>query len=207
MSEIEQFYTITGSSEFIFKEKNSEFISQAYPVENEEDAQKILSEVRKTHYNATHHCYAFKFSDNKFKYSDDGEPNGTAGIRILNAIDHYQLRNILVVVIRYYGGIKLGVGPLGKAYYFAAEELLFRVDRVLKVPYFVAHITTDFNQVSQVHYAINMFKAKIAKTDYSEKVHFECFVKPELFDKLENQLFEASKGTIRIEKTDKILFL
>jgi uncharacterized YigZ family protein len=207
MSEFEQFYTIKGFSEFIFKEKNSEFIAQIFPVSNSTEVQDIINNVRKKHYNASHHCYALKFCNNDFKYSDDGEPNGTAGIRILNAIDHFQLKNVIVIVVRYFGGVKLGVGPLGKAYYYAAEELLSGVEKILKVPYSVVNVIADFNMVKHVHHAVNILNAKIAKTEYGDKVIFECFIKPEMFNKLENQLFEASKGEIEVKKSDKILFL
>jgi uncharacterized YigZ family protein len=207
MPEIEQFNTIKSFSEFIFKEKNSEFIAQAYPLETEEEVQKTLIDIRKIHYNAAHYCYAAKLNNNYLKYSDDGEPNGTAGIRILNAIDHFRLKNVLVVVIRYYGGIKLGVGPLGKAYYFASEELLNKSDKIPKDPFLQIEIITDFNLVSQVHHTVSTFKAKIVKTDYSENVKFECLIKPDLFESLKNSLFEASRGSIRVTNSDKILFL
>jgi uncharacterized YigZ family protein len=207
MFQIEQFSTIKSFSEFLYKEKNSEFIAHAYPVETEEEALKILSKIRKTHYNATHHCYAIKLINNYLKYSDDGEPNGTAGIRILNAIDHFQLKNVLVIVIRYFGGIKLGIGPLGKAYYTAAEEVLKNCEKVQKEPLLSINITADFNLISQVHHAAGLYKAKIVKTEYFDKVNFECLIKPELFENLKNYLFEVSRGTIEVTNSDKILFL
>jgi uncharacterized YigZ family protein len=207
MPEIAEYLTIKSFSEFIFKEKNSEFIAQAYPVKTVEEVQNILNDVRKTHYNAAHHCYAVKLNNNYLKYSDDGEPNGTAGIRILNAIDHFQLKNILVIVIRYYGGIKLGVGPLGKAYYFASEELLNGTEIILKIPFLQIEIMAGFELVSQVHHSVSIFKAKIVKTEYSENVNFECLIKPELFENLKNSLFEASRGSIKVTNSDKILFL
>lgn len=207
MLQIEQFTTIKSFSEFSFKEKNSEFIARAYPVDNEEEVVTILNTIKKDHYNAAHHCYAVKLINNYLKYSDDGEPNGTAGIRILNAIEHFQLKNLLVVVIRYFGGVKLGVGPLGKAYYAAAEEVLSKCEKILKKPYLNISITADFNLISQVHHAANLFKLKMINVEYMENVCFDCLIEPEYFEILKNHLFEVSRGTIRVTNSDKILFL
>ena len=124
MQKIENYKTIGSFNETTLKEKSSVFNAQAYPVENEEDALQIVEKTKKKYYDATHHCYAYKLTGNKIKYSDAGEPSGTAGIRILNAINHFNMQNILVIVIRYFGGTKLGVGPLGKAYYNSVIQTL-----------------------------------------------------------------------------------
>ena len=100
MSEIEKIKSITKFTETKFKEKGSQFIGQAYPVQKEEEAQELLESIRKKYYDATHHCYCYNIFESVNKYSDDGEPSGTAGIRILNAINHFELTNILVVSIR-----------------------------------------------------------------------------------------------------------
>ncbi|MDY0082235.1 MAG: YigZ family protein, partial [Ignavibacteriaceae bacterium] len=116
----EQIKTIKEYRQNSFKEKSSEFLAIVYPVENVSAAQDYLQEIRKKYYDASHHCYSYKIKTGEQKYSDDGEPNGTAGIRILNAIEHFGLTGILLFVVRYFGGIKLGVGQLGKAYYNAS---------------------------------------------------------------------------------------
>ena len=106
--------------------KKSKFLAQCYPIQTKEDAEEILSKIRKEHYTANHNCFAYRtgLDDNNFRYSDDGEPSGTAGKPILQAIDHYQYKNIIVIVTRYFGGIKLGVGPLMRAYYDSAISAL-----------------------------------------------------------------------------------
>jgi putative IMPACT (imprinted ancient) family translation regulator len=89
--------TILENSTTEFKEKGSRFIGQIYHAKNEHKVNTILEKVRKEHYNATHHCYAYRFLNNDIKYSDDGEPNGTAGIRILNALQHFDLVYNLII--------------------------------------------------------------------------------------------------------------
>ncbi|MDZ7765436.1 MAG: YigZ family protein [Melioribacteraceae bacterium] len=96
------------------------FIGYAAPCKNDEEAEQILEGKKKQYYDATHNCYAYKILPESIKYLDDGEPSGTAGIRILNAIQHFDLTNLIVISTRYFGGTKLGVGPLGKAYYNSA---------------------------------------------------------------------------------------
>lgn len=128
----DQIQTIEQQHETKFKEKGSLFIGQVYPVNSVEEAEEFLTSVRKKFYDATHHCYAYRIMENDSKYSDDGEPNGTAGIRIANAINHFELTNLLVISIRYYGGTKLGVGPLGKAYYQSAYDTLSEMEIVTK---------------------------------------------------------------------------
>ena len=117
MDKIEEIKTIKKSAEVKFKEKGSLFLSKSYNITNVENVEDILNNLKKEFFDATHRCFAYRLNSvstaNNFRYSDDGEPSGTAGIRILNAIDHFELQNCLIAVIRYFGGTKLGVGPLG----------------------------------------------------------------------------------------------
>ena len=118
---------IEKSYKYEIKVKGSRFFGFAFPAENEEEIYHKLKRLKKEYYDASHHCYAYKLTDN-FKYSDAGEPSGTAGIRILNAIDHYDLVNILIVIVRYFGGTKLGAGNLGRTYYESAIKVLAKAD-------------------------------------------------------------------------------
>ncbi|MGB5894590.1 MAG: YigZ family protein, partial [Ignavibacteriaceae bacterium] len=99
----EKILTVDNFAEVTYKEKSSVFIGQVYHCEMENEAANILEPIKKKYYNASHHCFAYKLISEQFKYSDDGEPNGTAGIRILNAIEHFNLINVMVVIFRYYG--------------------------------------------------------------------------------------------------------
>ena len=114
MNIVKSIRTIEGITEASIKEKGSVFTGKAYFMSNSQDCIAKLNEIKKEFYDATHHCYCYKLNTGEIKYSDNGEPSGTAGIRILNAIEHFILTDMLVVVIRYFGGTKLGVGPLVK---------------------------------------------------------------------------------------------
>lgn len=139
----EQIKTIKNFNQNSFKEKGSEFIAIVNSVDNEETALNQLTEIRKKYFDATHHCYAYKLKSGEEKYSDDGEPKGTAGIRILNAIEHFDLRDVLVIVVRYFGGTKLGVGPLGKAYYNSSIDVLNTSEIITLTLYQSLLIETD----------------------------------------------------------------
>lgn len=123
---ITSFLTIIGSSTAEYKEKGSKFIGMAFPVTSEEEVKSRLTEVRKKYFDARHHCYAYVLGADKSKSraNDDGEPNHSAGDPILGQIRSKNLTNVLVVVVRYFGGTKLGVGGLITAYKTSAEEAL-----------------------------------------------------------------------------------
>ncbi|QCK17018.1 YigZ family protein [Mangrovivirga cuniculi] len=122
----DSYKTIASSSEGFYKEKGSKFISHAYPVNSEEEVKQHLDDLRKRYHDARHHCYAYLIGvDGKiFRANDDGEPNHSAGDPILGQIKSFELSGVLVVVIRYFGGTKLGVGGLIHAYKTAAQEAL-----------------------------------------------------------------------------------
>ncbi len=197
-----QFLTIKGFLETKLKEKNSLFIAQSYPIENEDEFQKILIETKKKYYDATHHCYAFKLQNNIFKYSDDGEPNGTAGIRILNAIDHFDLINVAGLVIRYFGGTKLGVGPLGKTYYESIFQNLHKAKKIYKTEYQKIKIQVDFEFVSLVHRILSSIDAKIDSTNYENNVEFIYFIKPADFDNVKQKLMDNTHGKVLVNVDD-----
>jgi uncharacterized YigZ family protein len=195
----EQIKTIKDFREFSFKEKGSEFIAIVYPVDNEATALNQLNEIRKKYFDASHHCYAYKLKSGEEKYSDDGEPKGTAGLRSLNAIEHFDLSDVLLVVVRYFGGTKLGVGPLGKAYYNASIEVLNTSEILTKTLFQKILIEVDFNFVSHVHRVINHYSAIIADSEYSNIAKFYCFVKPNDFELINIELSNLTNGQILIK--------
>jgi uncharacterized YigZ family protein len=121
-----KYRTIQGKSEGLYKEKGSKFLSFAYPVNSEADVKQQLDNLRKEYFDARHHCYAYILGaeKTKFRANDDGEPNHSAGDPILGQIKSKDLTNVLIVVVRYFGGTKLGVSGLISAYKTAAEEAL-----------------------------------------------------------------------------------
>jgi len=113
--------------ETLFKEKNSKFFGYAFPVHSEEEVKTILEQVKKQHFSARHWCYAYQIGTGKnvyFRANDDGEPNNSAGMPIYGQIQSFDVTNILVIVVRYFGGVKLGVGGLVSAYKTSAQMAL-----------------------------------------------------------------------------------
>ncbi len=198
--------TLKKASEKSYKEKNSEFISRAFPVKSEQDVLIFLEDTKKLNYDASHHCYAFRLKDNSFKYSDAGEPAGTAGIRILNAIDHFEIKDILIIVTRYFGGTKLGVGPLGRAYSKSAELLLKECVFQEERPFCRVDIISDFSFISLVHHELSYHSAIIENIDYDQRVIFKTLVPPEESETLKSALIDSSKGNIEIKTDNRIIY-
>lgn len=143
------------SEEILFKEKNSKFFGYAFPVTSEEEIKKHLEIIRKHHYNAVHCCYAFQIGTDKiqFRANDDGEPSNTAGAPIYGQIQSYGLTNLLVVVVRYFGGIKLGVGGLICAYRTSAQMVLEAaeiIEKTVNTNYSISFNYTNMNKVMRV---------------------------------------------------------
>ena len=198
---------VESFNEFQIKDKGSLFIGQIYPVESEAEVSEILKSVKKKFYDATHHCFAYKLVDGKVKYSDDGEPSGTAGVRILNAIEHDSLFNQLIIVIRYFGGTKLGVGPLGKAYYNAANGVINSSEIKEKSLHQKISIESDFSQVSNIYHILNQNNAKIEKEEYSDKVRFEVHSLPSKINAICKFLIEISQNQVKIEQKIEFRYL
>lgn len=143
------------SEEILFKEKNSKFFGYAYPVTSEEEIKNHLDLLRKKHYGAVHFCYAYQIGTDKiqFRANDDGEPSNTAGAPIYGQIQSFGLTNILVVVVRFFGGIKLGVGGLISAYRTSAQmalEFSEIIERTIDVHYIVSFDYKNINKVMRV---------------------------------------------------------
>ena len=146
---------VCPSEEILFKEKNSKFFGYAFPINSEEEIKNYLENLRKQHHGAVHFCYAFQIGTNKiqFRANDDGEPSNTAGTPIYGQIQSFGLTNILVVVVRFFGGIKLGVGGLIAAYRTSAQmalEVSQIVERTINLHYIVSFDYKNMNKVMRV---------------------------------------------------------
>ena len=156
---IDSYLTLAGKSEGNFKEQGSKFLYFAFPVDSEEDIKRELSTLRKLYYDATHHCYAWAMGKEAmhFRANDDGEPNHSAGDPILGQIRSHQLTNVLIVVVRYFGGTKLGVSGLIKAYKKAAalaideNEIIREWVKISLDLRFAYPVTNDVMKVVKTH--------------------------------------------------------
>jgi len=146
------YYTLKANSEGLYKEKGSKFIAHAYPVKTETDIKEILATLRKTYHDARHHCYAYILGYDKSAYrvNDDGEPSGTAGKPIYGQLLSHDLTNVLVVVIRYFGGTLLGVSGLIRAYKLATKDAIDNatiIEKTVKDVYTIAFTYEAINDV------------------------------------------------------------
>lgn len=207
MDVLKSFKTIKDSSESKIKEKSSIFIGKAFPIDNIQSFDKIFAEIKKEFYDASHHCYAYKLINGSVKFSDSGEPAGTAGIRILNAIEHFELNNTLIIVIRYFGGKKLGIGPLGNAYYNCALKALEEAEKIEKQGFKKISLTLKFEQINTLYKTLNQYDGKIVSEDYGSTVTVECVVKLEKVKNYVDAITEASNGRIKIKEKDEIVYI
>ena len=146
------FKSISGPSEGLYKEKGSKFLAFAYPVVSEEEVRTVLDRIRKEYYDARHHCYAYRLglTGNVWRYNDDGEPSSTASRPIYGQILSRELSDVLIVVVRYFGGTKLGVPGLIRAYKTAAADALDHARTVEKVASERYAVTFDYVAMDRV---------------------------------------------------------
>lgn len=155
----------------VLKEKGSKFIGFAYPVSNEEELKNALEKIRTEHPKATHHCYAFRIGLNgeNYRANDDGEPSGSAGLPIYNQLLAHDITNVIVIVVRYYGGTKLGVSGLVKAYKESAKMTLEEAHIITRELEVEMEVQFNFNQQNTIFTLLSKFDAKIVTFDSQER--------------------------------------
>ncbi len=198
--------TISGFFESKYKEKGSLFIGRAYPAEDAFQAESVLALVKKEFYDATHNCYAWKLKDGSVKYSDDGEPTGTAGVRILSAINHFNLTDIIVISTRYYGGTKLGVGPLGKAYYESALTALESAAFTEYTRFRKVIFSVGFDDTGKIFHHLQKDFIRLISQDYSDGLAITTEIRYDLAGKFSEDLFDEFHGRIKTEMTDEEIY-
>lgn len=149
---MDTYKTINSPAEGIYKEKGSKFLSFVLPVNNAEEVKVIVTDFRKRYFDARHICYAYMIGSSRieFRVNDDGEPSGTAGRPIMGQINSHELTNIIVIVVRYFGGILLGTGGLATAYKEAAIDAISNAQIVEKTESETIHIQFDYIQLNKV---------------------------------------------------------
>lgn len=167
--------TLKTHSEGIYKEKGSKFFSFAYPVNNEEEIKQHIEYIKKKYFDARHHCYAYILGKDQEHYraNDDGEPNHSAGDPILGQIRSRGLTNTLVIVVRYFGGVKLGVGGLVQAYKTAAAEALDNNETTEEVLQKSLVFSFDYTVTNEVMRLVKRYGLEIASQKFSENCIME----------------------------------
>ncbi len=162
--------------------KNSRFITLLIKINNP-DISNILNDIKTSYPKATHYCYGYIYNEIE-KSSDDGEPSGTAGLPILNVIKKENLNNILVVVVRYFGGIKLGAGGLVRAYTKSVTEALKNINQVELIKGKKVELEFNYNDEKQINYILN--NSKIIDKTYNETIKYIVLIENSILDKLSN---------------------
>lgn len=170
MTKAETYWTIAQQGEGLYKEKGSKFIAYAIPVQTIEQVKNIVKDYQKQYYDARHVCYAYMLGADRleFRANDDGEPSGTAGRPILGQINSRNLTNVLVIVIRYFGGILLGTGGLVVAYKQAAAEALDAAGQVEKIVEMTHQVFFDYQQMNDIMRIIKEEEATIINNQFNE---------------------------------------
>lgn len=163
------FHTVNNACNGIFKDKGSKFLAYVYPVSNEQEIKEILAKLRKEHHSARHHCYAWRLGPEMidFRINDDGEPSGTAGRPIFGQIQSRELTNILVVVVRYFGGILLGTSGLINAYKQAAIDVLNNAIIIEKVVTDLIEVNFDYSAMNEFMHIIKEMQLEQVRSDFN----------------------------------------
>jgi uncharacterized YigZ family protein len=175
----DSYLSISKSTEGIFRDRGSRFIAFAFPVKSEQEIKEILNQLRKEHHGANHHCYAWRLGADKQSYraNDDGEPNNSAGKPILGQIQSKDLTNILIVVVRYFGGTLLGVSGLINAYRTAAADAL---DKSVIITHHVTEsfrVEFEYSQTSEVMRMLKSSEAEITHQGFDERSYITYTVR------------------------------
>ena len=168
LTEKEFYQTIDQQAQAVFKDRGSSFLAYAYPLSSKEEFKGILKDLKKAHPKAAHHCFAYRLGpdEHQFRVSDDGEPSGTAGRPILAQIDSKGLTNVLVIVVRYFGGTLLGVPGLIHAYKTAASLVLQTVPVIRKPVESLFELQFDYSRQNEVEQLLRVSGARILEKDF-----------------------------------------
>ncbi len=201
MNQEDTFLTIKNNAQGIYKEKGSKFLAFAFPVTDEHDIKYHLEELRKTYYDARHHCYAYMLGKDQknFRANDDGEPNHSAGDPILGQIRSYQLTNVLIVVVRYFGGTKLGVGGLISAYRTAAADALSQAEIITSIVHHRVEIKFPYLMMNEVMKLVKEYELEIVSQDFNLSCSLTLSIRAALLEDAEIKLNRLEGVTFAID--------
>lgn len=191
----DSYLTVENRAETLYKEKGSKFFSFVFPVKDLTEVKSILDELKKKYYDATHHCYAYilGFEKETFRMNDDGEPSSTAGKPIYGQLQSKNLTNVLLVVVRYFGGTKLGVSGLIKAYKTAAAECLSATTIVEKKVMLSYKVMFPYEKMNAVMSLLKEIKAEQAKHIFETECSMEILVESGKQNKFEDAISKLEK--------------
>ncbi len=196
--------TINGTAMASFIEKRSEFIGHLSHAKTEEEAISFIERIRSENRKATHNVYAYLLREgNASRYSDDGEPQGTAGVPVLEVLRKEGLTDVCCVVTRYFGGILLGGGGLVRAYSHSAKIAVNAAERLIMCVCRPMTVTVDYNLYGKIGNAFPEFEVKVLDTIYAENVAVKALVKKNLAEPFVQKLTDITNGNVSIVQSDE----
>lgn len=201
-----QYKTILCEAEDSFVEKRSKFIGYVKPVQTEEEALAFIAEKKSKHWDATHNVYAYIIRGGIMRYSDDGEPQGTAGIPVLDVLQKSGVTDLVVVATRYFGGILLGGGGLVRAYSHTASIALQAAGIITMRECLMLQLSCDYGQYGRVASLVPECGGVTDDTLFEEKVTVSFHMAPELLGAFQKKLADATNGQVTTEETGKKYF-
>ncbi len=198
---MEEYLVPSGYGEDEFIEKKSRFIGRVWQVDTEEEALAKIQEMKKLHYDATHNCWAYIIKDGAVRFSDDGEPGGTAGMPMLQVLEREGLANVVCVVTRYFGGILLGAGGLVRAYTKGAKIAVDAAGKSMKRVWTVLYVPCPYNFYERVKLEVEAFGGLIRNTEFGTEVELEILMPEAQSVPFQARLTDMSAATIDAMET------
>lgn len=205
---LQKYRTVYEGKEAEIIEKKSRFIATVRPVHSEEEAVEFIEKLRKQYWNATHNCYAYVIGERSQiqRFSDDGEPGGTAGKPMLDVLLGEEICDTAVVVTRYFGGTLLGTGGLVRAYQGAAKAGLAASTVITKYLGRRYQIGCDYTALGKIQYILGQRKLNILDTEYTENVVIHVLVPSEEEEAVKSEIIDGTNGQARIEEGEECYF-
>ena len=193
---MDEYLVPTGFGQDEFVEKKSRFIGRVWPVETEQEALARIQEMKKQHYDATHNCWAYVIKDGAVRFSDDGEPGGTAGMPMLQVLQREGLYNIVCVVTRYFGGTLLGAGGLVRAYTKGAKIAVDAAGKSMKRVWSVLYVPCPYTYFERVKLEVEAFGGVLRDTQFGAEVELEILIAAPQVDAFLDKLTDMTGGTV-----------
>ena len=193
---MDEYLVPTAFGEDEFTEKKSRFIGRVWPVETEEEALEKIQQMKKQHYDATHNCWAYVIRDGAMRFSDDGEPGGTAGNPMMQVLQREGLYNIVCVVTRYFGGILLGAGGLIRAYTKGAKIAIDAAGKSMKRVWTVLYLPCPYTYYERMKLEVAAFEGVIRDTQFAAEVELEILVAEGKAQAFLDRVTDMTAGTV-----------
>lgn len=199
---MKEYRTVLNESYDEFVEKKSRFIGYVKPVTTQQEANDFIAKIKSKHWDATHNVWAYVLRDSNIqRYSDDGEPQGTAGVPVLDVIIKENLTDCVVVVTRYFGGTLLGAGGLVRAYSHGSKIAVESGKIVTMAPCKTAKVICDYNFYNKLLILLEEHSAVVENTDFAENVCVDFYIKEKDFSALSDKIFDVSNGKYKPQET------